>query len=76
MLAPVPRSALFADDAFYIWGASMVRDPEGTCHLFYSRWPRSTGFEAWVSHSEIAHVGIAQFLVGTEGEHFSFITPL
>ena len=33
----------------------MVRDPKGSCHLFYSRWPRSKGFEAWVTHSEIAH---------------------
>lgn len=33
----------------------MVRGPDGKCHLFYSRWPRRLGFDAWVSHSEIAH---------------------
>lgn len=33
----------------------MVRDDEGRCHLFYARWPKSEGFGAWVTHSEIAH---------------------
>jgi hypothetical protein len=55
MLLPVPPEARFESDEYYIWGASMVRDPEGTYHLFYSRWPRSKGFQAWVTHSEIAH---------------------
>lgn len=32
----------------------MVRDPSGICHLFYSRWPYAKGFNAWVSHSEVA----------------------
>ena len=55
MIQPVPRRAKFIDENFYIWGASMVRDPHGTCHLFYSRWPRELGHSAWVTHSEIAH---------------------
>lgn len=52
---PVPSSARFIDEDFYIWGASMVRDPDGSCHLLYSRWPRALGPSAWVTHSEIAH---------------------
>lgn len=52
---PVPSTACLSDPDWFIWGASMVRDPEGLCHLFYSRWPKECGFNAWVTHSEIAH---------------------
>ena len=55
LLAPVPETAKFIDDDYFIWGASMVRDPDGKCHLFYSRWPRKLGHNAWATHSEIAH---------------------
>lgn len=55
MIQPVPKTARFADPGFYIWGASMVRTADGTCHLLYSRWPRKLGHNAWVTHSEIAH---------------------
>ncbi|MEM6393274.1 MAG: glycoside hydrolase family protein [Planctomycetota bacterium] len=54
-LLPVPRHAQFSDPDFYIWGASMTRTPDGTCHLLYARWPRSAGHDAWVTESEIAH---------------------
>lgn len=59
LLRPVPASAKFIDKNFYIWGASMVRDKQGTCHLLYSRWPRNLGHNAWVTHSEIAHATAA-----------------
>lgn len=55
MLSPVPPSAKLTDDNYYIWGGSMVRDKQGKCHLFYSRWPKEHGFSAWVTHSEVAH---------------------
>ena len=55
LIRPVPTAAKFIDDDFYIWGASMVHDPEGKYHLFYSRWPRDLEHVAWVTHSEIAH---------------------
>jgi hypothetical protein len=55
MISPVPASAKFIDEEFYIWGGSMVRDQEGKCHLLYSRWPRELPHNAWVTHSEIAH---------------------
>ncbi len=54
-LKPVPRTAVFQDPDYYIWGGSMVRSPDGVCHLFYSRWPRELGMPAWVTHSEVAH---------------------
>jgi hypothetical protein len=37
-LQPVPRTAMLAEEGTIVWGASMVRDDEGTCHLFYCRW--------------------------------------
>ena len=55
LLKPAPAGAKLIDPEFYIWGGSMVRDEEGKCHLFYSRWPRELHHEAWVTHSEIAH---------------------
>ncbi len=33
----------------------MVRDQDGVCHLYYSRWPRRLGHFAWVTHSEVAY---------------------
>ena len=53
--APVPETAKFIDENYYIWGGSMVRDENGKCHLLYSRWPRNLKHKAWVTHSEIAH---------------------
>jgi hypothetical protein len=54
-LQPVPASAQFGEEGFHVWGASAVRGPDGKYHLFYSRWPTTTGFQSWVTHSEIAH---------------------
>jgi len=54
-LQPVPVSAQFGEEGFHVWGASAVRGPDGKYHLFYSRWPAKTGFQSWVTHSEIAH---------------------
>jgi hypothetical protein len=54
-LQPAPLTAQFSELDYYVWCGSMVRDDTGKCHLFYSRWPHKLGFEAWVTHSEIAH---------------------
>ncbi len=55
MIQPVPKSAKFIDEDYYIWCGSMVRTDDGKCHLYYSRWPRKLGHYAWVTHSEVAH---------------------
>jgi hypothetical protein len=55
LIQPVPATAILVDTNFNIWCGTMVRDDSGTCHLFYSRWPRQLGHHAWVTHSEIAH---------------------
>lgn len=55
MMKPVPESAIFSDPDYFIWGASMVEGDDGQYHLFYSRWPKEYGHNAWLTHSEIAH---------------------
>jgi hypothetical protein len=55
MLRPVPATAVFSDPEWYIWCGTMVRGDDGRCHLYYSRWPRRLGHNAWVTHSEVAH---------------------
>jgi len=55
MIQPIPKRAKFIDENWYIWGGSMTRTDDGTCHLLYARWPRRLGHFAWLSHSEIAH---------------------
>jgi hypothetical protein len=52
---PVPLTARMVDPDHYIWCGSMVRGDDGKYHLYYSRWLRKLGFNAWVTHSEIAH---------------------
>lgn len=56
MMQKIPESAKFINDSFYIWGGSLVKSyHDEKYHLFYSRWPRKLGMNAWVTHSEIAH---------------------
>lgn len=55
LLKPVPRTSLLAEDGYYIWGGSVVKGDDGLYHMFYSRWLTEYGFNAWVTHSEIAH---------------------
>lgn len=55
MLRPVPRTARFEMDDFFVWCGTMAKDDAGKCHLFFSRWPKSTTFRGWVSHSEVGH---------------------
>ncbi|MDD4869438.1 MAG: glycoside hydrolase family protein [Kiritimatiellae bacterium] len=55
MIQPVPVKAKFCDPEYDIWCGSMVRSDDGKCHLYYSRWPRKLGHQAWVTHSEVAH---------------------
>jgi predicted GH43/DUF377 family glycosyl hydrolase len=55
MIKPVPSYSILEQDGWHVWGASMLRDEQGLCHLFYSRWPRKLGFQSWATHSQIAH---------------------
>jgi hypothetical protein len=53
-LKPVPRRAVLSDPGYIVWGASMVQDEEGTCHLFYCRWKGRLQRD-WYMRSEIVH---------------------
>lgn len=55
MIQPIPETACLQDPDYFIWGGSMVKDDDGTYHIFYSRWKKEYGFESWVTYSEIAH---------------------
>ena len=66
-LLPI-RESVFEDSTYYIWGASPIKGEDGKYHLFYSRWKKEHGFEAWVSHSEIAHA-VSDNLFGPYKHH-------
>jgi len=51
---PVSENQVYRQAGWYVWCSSIVRDDSGLYHLFCSRWPEKEGFEAWVTHSEIA----------------------
>lgn len=52
-LQPVPRSAFWSQPDWFVWCGSITRDDRGGYWLFYSRWPRASGFDGWVTDSEI-----------------------
>ncbi|MBL0745780.1 glycoside hydrolase family protein [Chryseolinea sp. Jin1] len=54
MIQPIPATNVFADSAYNIWCGSVLKGYNGKYYMFYSRWPRSLGHYAWISHSEIA----------------------
>jgi len=49
------KTSAFKLDSFMVWGADMVRTKDGTCHLFFSHWPKHLGHRAWVTHSMIGY---------------------
>ncbi|SIQ97984.1 glycoside hydrolase family protein [Maribacter ulvicola] len=55
MVQPVPESYVFQDPSYFIWGGSVVEGKDGKYHMLYARWPKTLGFSAWVTDSEIAH---------------------
>lgn len=52
-LQPVPSSAFWSQQGWHVWCGSITRDLNDRYWLFYSRWPKSTGFDGWVTASEI-----------------------
>jgi hypothetical protein len=53
---PLPESARFQQDGYFVWCGAPVRGDDGKYHLLYSRWPVSVGFApGWALHSEIAY---------------------
>ncbi len=53
---PVRREQIVTIPGYYIWCGSMVRTPDGTCHLFLSMWEEKWGFDhGWATHSKIGY---------------------
>lgn len=52
--ATLPPSAAFRQPGWCLWDPCVIRDDQGTYHLYYSRWPTKLGFDAWCTHAEIA----------------------
>ncbi len=50
---PLLPQSIFGMDGYCVWDPSLVQDAKGEYHLFFSRWPISKGFEAWVTDSEV-----------------------
>jgi len=53
-LQPLSPENIFKTEGYYNWCSSMIRGDDGKYHLFYSRWPKKYGFDAWLTHSEVA----------------------
>ncbi|MGC9320589.1 MAG: glycoside hydrolase family protein [Armatimonadota bacterium] len=52
-LRPIGRILQLPD--WHVWGSTAIDGPDGTAHLFSSRWPRETGHRGWSTNSEIVH---------------------
>lgn len=55
MMQPADPVLFVRDVAYFNWCNSVIRDETGKYHLFYSRWPKASGFHTWLTGSEIAH---------------------
>ncbi len=54
-LKPAKMHSVLEKEDYFTWGTSPIKGDDGLYHVFYSRWPKSKGFLAWLTHSEIAH---------------------
>ena len=55
LIQPVSKISILEENDYYVWGGSVVKGNDNLYHMFYSRWKKEYGFNAWVTHSEIAH---------------------
>ncbi|MNI07979.1 Glycosyl hydrolases family 43 [compost metagenome] len=55
MMQPLSQQATFSMPDYYVWCPSIMQSTDGRYYLFFSRWPKTTGFQGWVTHSEIAY---------------------
>ncbi len=54
-LLPTQESNGFYMDDYWVWGSSVIKGDDGKYHMFASRWPKSIGFNHWLTNSEIVH---------------------
>ncbi|QTD37647.1 hypothetical protein JL193_16520 [Polaribacter batillariae] len=63
MLQKLHFKNILKDKNWFIWSGSVTKDPNGLYDLLYARWPKSTTFLGWLTHSEIA-VAVAKKTCG------------
>lgn len=51
---PLEQDHYLLDTAYNIWCGSVVQAGNKKFYMVYSRWPKSKGHEAWITHSELA----------------------
>ncbi|MCP4460086.1 MAG: hypothetical protein GY816_18990, partial [Cytophagales bacterium] len=49
------KANIIQEEDYNVWGANILKGKDGKYHAIYSRWLKSRGHHAWVTHSEIAH---------------------
>ena len=49
------KANIIQEAEYNVWGTNILRGKDEKYHAIYSRWPKSRGHLAWVTHSEIAH---------------------
>lgn len=46
----------YRDDAYWVWGSSIIRGDDGKYHMYVARWPKAIKYHpGWMVSSEIAH---------------------
>lgn len=50
-----PLGRALEQEGWYVWCNSPIYGPDGSVHVFYSRWPATRGMSGWINGSEIAH---------------------
>jgi predicted GH43/DUF377 family glycosyl hydrolase len=53
LMKPVPRTAVFQMEGYIVWCGTVTLAEDGLYYLLFSRWPKSSGHNAWVSESEV-----------------------
>jgi hypothetical protein len=61
-LFAVPAEGLFKDPDWHLWGGTALPF-DGRWYRIFARWRKSTSFNSWVSHSEIA-CGVGESPIG------------
>lgn len=54
-VTPISRQGIVSVPGMIVWCGTMVRTPDGRCHLMLSLWPEDTGFDGWISNSQIGY---------------------
>lgn len=54
-VSKISSDNIFKTEAYFNWGSSIIKGPDGIYHLFYSRWKKDYKFTGWLTHSEVAH---------------------